>query len=237
MNNLQPLIRKSDIRKSWRHDKTIKIYTLKGSAFNKDDYYAEIADVQDGKELSFHGLLPAHIRDVYQNLFEKNDKETRIIFKSIIPSNVIYASQNCIIWYNQPQERHLIFDKEYNVKSAKYKIPGLLFVLTRESADCYAFKEPAFNEKNKLYIGPFPNITDGAICMGNVDIDFESTYEDTIKKFETGFFNSIFTHDSQPTTKSLPAIYREMEKNQSEFPLKYLKPSREKLSDLIDDNK
>jgi PRTRC genetic system protein B len=237
MNNLQPLIRKSDIRKLWRHTKTIKIYSLKGSAFNKDDYYAEIAEVQNGKELSFHGLMPSHIRDVYQDLFEKTNKEDRIIFKGIIPSNIIYTSQNCIIWFNQPQERNLLFDKDYNVKSGKYKIPGLVFILTREESYCFAFKEPVFNSSNKLYLGPFPNITEGSICMGNVDIDFESTYEDTINKFEVGFFNSIFTHDAQVTTKSLYAIYREMEKNKSEFPVKYLKSAKEKISNLIDDYK
>lgn len=128
-------------------------------------------------------------------------KKTEYGFASIIPSNVLKFSSKSkrIVWVTPEREKKLLYQKSCPVKSGKYRIPAMAWVLKGNSLDVYALQSTEnITEKTKLYNAPFFNISyAGLVCMGNAVFDNKFTdYSKIIIDVENKFFNSYFTHSN-----------------------------------------
>jgi PRTRC genetic system protein B len=125
-----------------------------------------------------------------------------------------------MMWRTEKQHVEMYFDKKLKVADGKYHVPGLVWIYG-VTLELYAYKE--WNgEKTELYYAPFHNLTKGSVCLGTardyIDKDKNNyTFKDIMRKVETAFFKSRFTHSSNDgqITGSYMGMY---EKSKKAFP-------------------
>ena len=121
-------------------------------------------------------------------------------FKDIIPKNILKfkTDEKFIIWQTDAKTKMIHYAKELSVTSGMYWVPKLVWKLEGNHLNLFAVKEDVVSSKDKLYQAPFFNINSmGSVCMGNAKFqDHGYDYEKIIKKVESGFWESVFTHSS-----------------------------------------
>lgn len=216
MPSFDIIITEKEIQEEYQLKTVIDIY----ESVKRKNYYVEEKQVVNGQVLSASPLNVEKVKDVFNYLFQSNKNKKEVRWKGIIPKNVIFYEPETLIWNVLPGKRKLFFqDKE--TLNKEYLIPGLVFILKGTSLNVYAYKGVWIEDEDDLYLAPFPNInSSGNVCMGNMDVEYKNTYEETINKIQDDFFNSIFTHENQNLikSKSLFAVYRKMAITGKPFP-------------------
>lgn len=101
-----------------------------------------------------------------------------------------------IVWWTPASSKKLLFKEDLPIKSGNYPVPILLWKQTDNQLSIWALDNQPIKANQAIYNAPFLNVNGfGQVCMGNAKFNTNSNYyEEIIKKTETAFFNSYFTH-------------------------------------------
>lgn len=121
-------------------------------------------------------------------------------FSDIIPKNVLKfeTDEKYIIWTSNHGMRNILYADNLPVKSRKYWVPKMVWKLENNSLNVWAIIKDVKNKNDKLYNAPFFNVSSsGSVCMGSAKLNQSGhDYISIMKKAETSFWNSIFTHSN-----------------------------------------
>jgi PRTRC genetic system protein B len=138
-------------------------------------------------------------------------------FKGIIPKNVLCykTMEKEVVWQTKSEIRNLLYREGLPIQSGEYYVPNLLWKLKGNTLRIFATFKLVEDEKQHLYNAPFFNVSqDGTVCMGNAEfISSDFDYSVIIKKAETAFWNSYFTHTNN--NNLLSVNFTEWSNNQS----------------------
>jgi PRTRC genetic system protein B len=179
-----------------------------------DSYYLESGNIND--DLSFgasHPLMKQTIIDIMDTM--SVDVTDRLQFKGMIPKNVVTvrntAGNTLVAWISKPQSVKMSFTKTVGLRDMTAPVPAMLWLAKNDHLSVFALKSNTINNKTKLYVAPFPNVSgSGSVCWGSgkwpKDVQY---YEDFIEKVEYGFWNSKFSHNMEGVvSKSKSDLYR-----------------------------
>ena len=125
---------------------------------------------------------------------------------SFMPEHVLAYSQvtGGMAWWTPAKERKLFFAKRKgSIKSGLAPVPPLLFRIDEGHLHVWALKENKRPTPNtKVFHAPFYNVTNGSVCMGNVETPREAEPENT-RVWEDLFFGSEFTGEGEPQLKGI----------------------------------
>lgn len=184
------------------------------------------------------GLGKTSMTKTTAHYIKKAGKDIKISeneFTDIIPENVIFFNDKFVVWYSPEKVRRLIISHD-NIKTGEYTCPGTIFCLdtTSNTLKVFSSKEKPDTLNKKYYYSPYLNVySDGDVCMGNVKIKEELPLQEKIKKFEKGFFESMFNTEHNVNTKKNTMLVYEMMSKCSEFDYNYLKQTDGTLKSIL----
>jgi len=116
-----------------------------------------------------------------------------------LDERIIAHSDNKTIWWKPAGVFHISFSEQTGVKTGKYPIPALLFMLENNKLWNWALKE---NSRPKpetvVYCSPFYNVNpSGSCCMGNIKLPNNRE----IEEWERIFIGGMCTNDIRPIFK------------------------------------
>jgi PRTRC genetic system protein B len=111
---------------------------------------------------------------------------------------------------------------------------------TKTAIAIYALTtEQDIDSETPLYHAPFFNTyEDGRVCMGNVKLNIQKNcgLEDFIAYWQSGFFNSYFSHMMQghyPVKGNMVQLWKSLSGTKKQFPEKVLIPLNRTVKHLI----
>jgi PRTRC genetic system protein B len=124
-----------------------------------------------------------------------------------IPENVLSIGVDSVVWWRKPSPRRVFFKAEkIGEKSKITPHPGLVFVTRGSEWYVFAVKgKDRPTPQTELYQAPYFNVWHGGkICTGNVSVP-KGNIPDTIRAWESAFFDSTFTHPNVKAPDKLVA--------------------------------
>lgn len=162
-----------------------------------------------------------------------------------LPPELLGLGKNWMVWWCPAGPRTLFFktssDDPIGVSTVRVNLPPLVFAVRGQQLFVYALKK---NERpipgTDLWMAPFYNLWDsGKLCRGNARLP-KNLAPDAIPKWESMFFDSVFTHPNPVTRKltlhrnGLTGLWHDIVKERwSRFPLNMLAPSDMTLAKLV----
>jgi PRTRC genetic system protein B len=126
--------------------------------------------------------------------------KSSIRYNAFEDKNVLFFRETMntrhVVWLVPAKKRPLFFMTD-NIENGEYPVPSLIFSVADKSLSVFAVKDAVLTADTALYKAPFPNINSGNVCMGNVSVKKNPDRKVWMKNWETGFFNSNFTHTSE----------------------------------------
>lgn len=157
-----------------------------------------------------------------------------------VPANLLYADSRKghekYIWYNPPQRRMMYFKQSLNVEIAEYNLPGVVYVVTDERMEIYAYKSDKPEERTELFTAPFFNVSGASVCLGSAKLDKPTnpTYTDLLEYWEKRFWLTEFSHlgsGGNPTKSNLVLVTKAAQ--DAPFNLDELKPLNKTLKTIL----
>ncbi|MCP1121031.1 PRTRC system protein B [Robbsia andropogonis] len=159
-----------------------------------------------------------------------------------LPTQVLACDSYSITWWCPPSVRRVFFEcKELGTRSEEVPHPGLVFRASVKGFQVFALKGSQRPEPDTvIFEPPYFNTWDGgAICIGSARVP-SSIDVKSIPSWESGFFDSAFTHPNFGSTRVKHkrgeyAFWKEMldGKYGAKFPLRCLVPMNITLADVI----
>lgn len=211
--------------------------------------------INDVKRIALHPVVNQKIsaeipftKDSAKKIFSlfSDYKYENKVFEGLIPKEIIFAKDDYekglkIIWIANKSTRKIFFSettKNDGLISEDYNVPTLIFKYSNKKLSVFAICDSSsknINQDTELYHAPFYNVdSDGAICMGNVNINMVQkfkTFEKCKEFLEKSFFNSFFTH-SNFKQKITPEYLLKM-KNEKFFNANNLIKSNKNLNSIL----
>lgn len=162
---------------------------------NDDDIsYAEHYDIVDGE---MKNAKPAE-----EGIFKKFKSSTG---ETIIPQrlkNILFISDSIFVFTLNAGKRLVSVNISGKILQGYLHIPKLLFTVNTVSCEVYAYMVIG----EYMYEAPFPNITNGKICFGSMDMRplLSGKFNTMAKNVTDAFFETNFSsHYSDELFKSL----------------------------------
>lgn len=162
----------------------------------------------------------------------------------ILPASVLVRTSELLVWWTPAQHRILFFGanseagEELNGK--RFPVPPLVFKVAGGSLSVRSLdKSERPSGDTKLKTAPFWNCNDsGEVCLGSMRIP-ETLGVDAIEGWESGFFQSEFTHAyGAARLTNFPggylALCRRIAGSRRLFPVEYLTDARETLREFVE---
>lgn len=117
---------------------------------------------------------------------------------SYLPENILCysdfaAGASTLIWWKAPSTQYLMFTKGMGVSNGRAPLPGLVFRVRNGSLNVWAVRgKERPRPATELCELPLPNISGGAVCMGNVQLEAKALPEHA-EMWERAFFQSAFS--------------------------------------------
>lgn len=157
----------------------------------------------------------------------------------VLPKSMLYAGMQNekYAWYSPPCRKYLYFKNGLDIPNGEYALPGLVWVVRKNTLSLYAYKSKRLTPKTPLHAAPFFNVSpeDGHVCLGNAKLELPEklSFNAFIKYWEDKFFFSEFSHilGGNPTRNNLVLVMKkgkEIFDNDELVPIKKLK-----LKDII----
>lgn len=148
--------------------------------------------------------------------YKVNESEN---FHGLVPENMVYyrrLGKNISLIFRTPEESRLLFFSQNNkskIKTGKYYIPNLLWVINDNNLHIYSFKHWE-GQNTELLSTPFFNTSNNTVCLGSTKVAPNGTsYSDLINGWVNGFYASEFSHPSgNEITGSYKDLYKKMKK-------------------------
>jgi len=204
---------------------------------NQDDYYFEthpIDKTDEGYTMGVGAPLTVEcISEIASNFSVEYSMEPH----GCMPSNLLYFDNRVghqrYIWYNLPRKRMMYFTKSLNIEDGEYCVPGIIYVVTGDKLDVYAFKGK--KPKSELFKAPYFNVSDAAVCLGVAKVAYPDnpSFSDFLKYWEDKFWLTEFSHlGRNPIKGNLVLVTK---KSKEKFDEKVLLPSDKTLKDLLNE--
>lgn len=201
---------------------------------NEKGYYItqhDIVDgaVREGKPITREGLMRL-CKSMIPSLARKR---LSFINDEVIAYNCS-AIHPTVIWWRRSSAETLYFTENTGIKSGRYPVPPLLFMLKDQSLHVWALGSNQRPYPHTVYYSPpFPNCQGGKVCLGNSEIP-ESTELDSLKIWESVFFKSTFTEFEEPQLKKITVrdLWKSL-KGKKRFPNVCLVPQGKVLDILV----
>ena len=162
----------------------------------------------------------------------------------ILPASVLVRTSELLVWWTPAQHRVLFFGEHSeagtDLNAKRYPIPALVFKVAGGNLWVRALETDERPEaETRLKTAPFWNSDDsGQVCLGTMRTP-ESSGVEAIDGWESGFFQSEFTHAyGAARLTSFPggflALSRRLAGSRKQFPVEYLTDARETLRQFIE---
>ena len=158
-----------------------------------------------------------------------------------IPTNMLWSDTRKgyekYIWYNPPQKRMMFFKESLHIENAEYNLPGVIYEVSDERMNIYAYIDKELKPETELYAAPFFNVTGSSVCLGSAKIDkpTEITYDKLLEYWEKKFWLTEFSHlggNGNPTKSNLVLVTKAAK--DAPFNIEELKPLKNlKLKDIL----
>lgn len=158
----------------------------------------------------------------------------------LLPETMLYADTRVgrekYIWYNPPGRRMMYFGRNLAIDDDEYNVPGVVYVVTKDSMNIYAFKGKRPTPDSELFNAPFFNVTGSSVCLGSAKIEkpAKPTYIEVIEYWEKRFWLTEFTHlggGTNPTKHNLVLVTKAAQ--DAGFSYDELKKANRKLKDIL----
>ena len=160
-------------------------------------------------------------------------------FKNLIPANLlsIHYCPEVLVWHVKAARRTIKFSLK-GLRPGAVNCPDLIFkVVENETLMVYATQSGRLEGKTCLYRAPFPNISNGQVCLGSARewIKEPTTYEGLMNQWEEIFFDSVFNSDSAHSRAKTPLgqLWKPLLDTEKRFPIKQLIQTTLTLKDLL----
>ena len=204
--------------------------------YSLKEYYLEFRGI--GKNGLMGAGKPVSLQFV-QSLTENFSVQSQSVPHGIIPKGMLYSDtrEEKYIWHRPPCRKYMYFKTNLNISNGTYAIPGLVWIVERNSLYLFAYTTKRLSVKSRLYSAPFFNVNpnSGSVCLGNAKLKLPEniSFEKFIKYWEDKFFLSEFSHISgtNPTKRNLVLVLKnatDVFDHQELIPVKKLK-----LKDLL----
>jgi len=161
----------------------------------------------------------------------------------LLPPSVLHinpSDNGSVVWYTKAQQFFMHFAQNLHLDSGAVALPALVWKADRKRLYLYALtRKTKPDAATPLYVAPVLNAyRDGAICMGNVDVNIKSaaSLEDFTAAWQAYFFGSYFSHligGNNPVEGNLLSLYRQLMESGAPFPVAQLVKTRLTLNDLL----
>lgn len=157
-----------------------------------------------------------------------------------MPSNMLWCDtrrgHEKYIWYNPPQKRQMYFKKDLGISDGIFSVPGIIYIVSRDSLNIFSYKGKYPKEKTELYLAPFFNVTGSSVCLGSSTLKKTPTidFNELQAYWEKRFWLSEFTHlggNKNPTRNNL-VLVTENSRNHP-FDYKELQSTGKHLKDIL----
>ncbi len=106
-----------------------------------------------------------------KKLVENLSLETSSTPHGELPKSMLYADMQGekYVWYRPPCRRYLYFKSGLNIPNGEYALPGLIWIVQKNSLSLYAYKSKRLTPNAPLHAAPFFNVDPkgGNVCLGN----------------------------------------------------------------------
>jgi PRTRC genetic system protein B len=215
-------------------------YANKGNG----ETYTEYFDMdRKGNLINAHPLTVRETNHLAKSLKVTEEKTAFLRPQGIMGTHILQIDpvhNGVVIWYTKATTREMYFAEKLEIPHGKAGVPAMLWVANRNKLYVFALKSKTRPTANTpLYHAPFFNVySDGAVCMGTVDVTIKSTasLEEFTKAWENYFFNSYFSHlmpDHNPVKGNCVSLWKKLLKNAEPFPKELLLKSNRNLKNLL----
>ena len=156
--------------------------------------YAEHYDIVDGE---MKNAKPAE-----EGIFSKFKSSTGETITPQILKNILFISDNVFVFTLNAGKRLISVNTDGKILQGYLHIPKLLFTVNTVSCEVYAYMVIG----EYMYEAPFPNITNGKICFGSMNMQplLTGKFNKIAKNVTDAFFETNFSsHYSEELFKSL----------------------------------
>lgn len=200
-------------------------------------YFLELRTIDDNGKMS--GGMPVTY-DFMNSIAENFSQVHNGTPYGILPKNLLYADtrkgHEKYIWHNPPQRRMMYFKQLLNVENAEYNLPGVVYVVTGQRMEIYAYKGDKSEETTELFAAPFFNVSGASVCLGSAKLNKPTnpTYSDLLDYWEKRFWLTEFSHlgsGGNPTKSNLVLVTKAA--HDAPFNLDALKPLNKTLKTIL----
>jgi hypothetical protein len=150
---------------------------------NDDVVYAEHYDIINGNMVNAKPVT----EDFFSSL-KFTEKDTKL---QAIPKEVLALSQTEILFFVEGRKREILLALNDKTIKGELEVPTLIFHVKKIEKKIYVY---AYDD-GKLYVPPFPNITDSKLCTGTfTDNFFNGDYDKIVRSVTSIFFDSRFSN-------------------------------------------
>jgi len=204
--------------------------------YGNTEHYLEFRNISDkgmmgaGKPVSLSFI---------QSLIERFSVKSNSIPHGEIPKELWFADsrEEKYIWHRPPCKKYMYFKKDLNIPNGTYAIPGLVWMVKRETLYLFAYRSKRLSSDTQLYSAPFFNVraNSGDVCLGNAKLKKpeDLTFLNFLNYWEAKFFLSEFSHllGNNPTKHNLVLVLKH---STDVFDNEELKPVKKlKFNDLL----
>lgn len=187
-------------------------YECKGGCYSRERSFLEM------RPINKEGRMGAGVPVTYEfmnTLMESYTGEMSGIPHGRMPSNMLWCDsrrgQEKYIWYNPPQKRQMYFREDLGISDGIFNVPGIIYIVFRDSLDIFSYKGKCPKEKTELYLAPFFNVTGSSVCLGSSTLEKpqEVDFKELQVYWEKRFWLSEFSHlggSRNPTRGNLVSV-------------------------------
>ena len=196
----------------------------------------EVTGVEEGQPALAPGqlLTVEGLREIHKALY-------RVQRLEVLPSHVLAASPERLVWFEPARSRVMFFTTADDYLDAlsgqSFPQPPLLFIVGERSLKVFALgRERTAHRLEPVFTAPYYNTTTGGVCIGSMPLPTALSVHDT-DSYSDAFFHSAFTHGtSERLLKGWGGSYGEFwehARQQGVFPTQHLVPQHESVEDVI----
>lgn len=190
-------------------------------------YYLEYRKIKNGIMGAGRPLTQRVLSQMLKDVQASSD-QLDLSIHGVMPSNVLYCDTRIdsdkLVWWRGPEERNVFFSQGLGIPNGRMKVPGLVYVASKDGLMIYAFK--GRKPTGVLYHAPFMNVS-SYVCLGNAKVKKpeERTFENVIAYWEKMFWLSEFSHilGDNPVKGNLSIITKHCIETGEPFPSDVLK--------------
>jgi len=201
-------------------------------------YYLERRSIRNGRMGAGKPLTERDYAKLMRNVQAGNAQLDNSIH-GVVPRNLLYCSTSVgderLVWYHEPEERHVYFKEGLGIPDGRMNVPGLLWAVKNDELQMFAFK--GRKPTGRLFRAPFMNVSEEYVCLGNSKVrkPDDRTFANVIDYWEKMFWLSEFSHilGGNPIKGNLAVLTKRLIETGGTFPSEVLIPVKMTLKEMM----